>query len=240
MNTQTWALEDQALMARARNYFAWQARILQPELGRRVVEVGCGTGNFTGLLLDPEHLNCEYVVALDKEPACVERLRERYPRSRNLHSLVCSPGTPEFASLARFSIDCCVCLNVLEHIEDDAAALCSMAAILPRGGRIVLLVPAFPALYGPIDRNSQHFRRYTRRSIRALASRTGLNIRRMGFMNAVGFFGCWANARVFRREKQSATQIEFFDRWIVPAISRLEALLPVPFGQSLIVVLTRP
>jgi SAM-dependent methyltransferase len=235
-----WALEDQALMARARNYFAWQARLLTPEVGRRVVEVGCGTGNFTGLLLDPEFLNCEFVIALDKEPACVERLRERFPGRGNLHTLVCSPGSAEFASLTRFQADCCICLNVLEHIEDDAGALCAMAEIIPRGGRIVLMLPAFPTLYGPIDRNSGHYRRYTKRSVDYLAACSGLAVQRISFMNFPGFFGWWANARLFRRESQSAGQIDFFDRWLVPAISRVEAKFPPPFGQSLIAVLARP
>lgn len=240
MDRLAWALEDQALMARARNYFAWQARLLKPEVGRRVVEVGCGTGNFTGLLLDTESLNCEYVIALDKESACVDVLRERFPGRDNLHTLVCSPGAPEFAALTRFSPDCCICLNVLEHIEDDSGALRSMAAILPRGGRIVLMVPAFEALIGPIDRNLGHYRRYTRRSVKGLAERAGLTVLRISFMNALGFFGWWVNARLLRRESQSAGQIDFFDRWLVPAISSAEAFLPPPFGQSLIAVLSKP
>jgi SAM-dependent methyltransferase len=227
-------------MARARNYFAWQAQLLRADVGRRVVEVGCGTGNFTGLLLDPKRLNCEFVVALDKEPACVARLRERFPGHSNLQTLVSSPGTAEFASLARFSADCCICLNVLEHIEDDAGALRSMAAVVRRGGNIVLMLPAFPALYGPIDKNSGHYRRYTRRSVKALANSTGLIVRSMSFMNALGFFGWWANARLFKRESQSAGQIDFFDRWLVPPISFLEGVVPPPFGQSLIAVLARP
>jgi SAM-dependent methyltransferase len=230
-----WALEDQALMAGAPRYFEWQARLVKPELGRRVVEVGCGTGNFTGHLLDRE-----FVIALDSEPACVERLRERYPNRTNLHSLVTSPGTGEFASLARFGSDCCVCLNVLEHIEDDAAALVSMASIVQRSGSIVLLVPAFPALYGPIDRNAGHCRRYTRGSLARLAESVGLQVRSIRFMNAAGLFGWWANAHFFRRERQSAAQIAFFDRWMVPVISKTERLIPPPFGQSLLAVLARP
>jgi hypothetical protein len=129
---------------------------------------------------------------------------------------------------------------VLEHIEDEVAALRSMAAIIPRGGRIVLLLPAFPALYGPIDRNLGHHRRYTRGAVRALAGLTDLTVRRITFMNAVGFFGWWVNARLFRRESQSAAQIDFFDRWLVPAISRLESVLPPPFGQSILAVLSKP
>ena len=62
----SFILEDQARMAKARNYFAWQGRLVMPELGQRVVEVGCGIGNFTGMLLDRE-----MVVSLDIEPQAV-------------------------------------------------------------------------------------------------------------------------------------------------------------------------
>ena len=222
-------------MARATRYFEWQARLVKPELGQRVVEVGCGTGNFTRHLLDRE-----FVIAIDIEASFVDRVRERFPGRANLHTLATAPGTREFSALERFMPDSCVCLNVLEHIEDDAGALASMASILRRGGSVVLIVPAFQALYGPIDRNSGHFRRYTRGSLARLAGRVGLEVRSIRFMNAVGMFGWWMNARVWRRERQSAGQIDFFDRWIVPVVSRGEKLIPPPFGQSLIAMLTRP
>ena len=107
-------------------------------------------------------------------------------------------------------------------------------------GVIVLIVPAFPALYGPIDRNLGHFRRYTRRSINRLASATGLRIRKAHYMNAIGFFGWWANARVFQREAQSERQIAIFERYVVPVMSRIEELARPPFGQSLFVVMEKP
>jgi len=55
----------------------------------------------------------------------------------------------------------------------------------------------------------------------------------------VGFFGWWFNAHLLRREAQSETQIELFDRFAVPVMSRMEAVLPPPFGQSLLAVLER-
>jgi SAM-dependent methyltransferase len=221
-------------MARAPRYFEWQARLVKPYLGRRVVEVGCGTGNFTGHLLDRE-----FVMAVDIEPECVERVRRRFSGHSHLYSFVASPGTSEFTALARFMPDCCVCLNVLEHIEDDLDALVSMASILQSRGSVVLLLPAFPALYGPIDRNLGHRRRYTSKSVRKLADRAGLSIRSLRYMNSLGMAGWWANARIFRREAQSAAQIEVFDRWLVPSISWVERMIPPPFGQSLLAVLTR-
>ncbi len=115
-----------------------------------------------------------------------------------------------------------------------------MASLLPSGGRIVLIVPAFECLSGPIDRNLGHYRRYDRPSMRTLAQDCNLEVKKLHYMNCVGFFGWWLNAHILRREAQSESQISFFDRWVAPAISRLEAVARPPFGQSLFVVLKKP
>jgi SAM-dependent methyltransferase len=222
-------------MTRAMNYFAWQSRLVASELGQRVIEVGCGIGNFTGVLLDRE-----LVVALDREEACVRTLRERFPGRDNLHVLTCEAPSGAFRELARFRPDSVVCVNVLEHIEDDGAALRAMAEILVPGGVVVLLVPAFDALYGPIDRNLGHYRRYRRGSIVKLAGAAGLEIRKLHYMNAAGFFGWWVNVHVLQREAQSDGQIAVFDRWLVPVLSAIEGAVKPPFGQSLLAVLRRP
>jgi SAM-dependent methyltransferase len=230
-----FTLEDQRQMTRATNYFAWQSRLVVRELGQRVVEVGCGIGNFTGLLLDRE-----LVIAVDREEACVESLRERFPAHPNLLALTCEVPSRGFRDLGRYRPDSVVCVNVLEHIGDHAAALRSMAEILAPGGAIVLLVPAFDALYGSIDRNLGHYRRYRRSSLTALARGAGLDVRKLHYVNAAGFFGWWVNARLLKRETQSDGQIAVFDRWIVPVLSTIESAVPPPFGQSLLAVLRRP
>ena len=157
VHSSTYTVQDQERMARAKNYVAWQSRLILPELGQRVVEVGCGAGNFTGALLDREA-----VIALDPEPECIEHLSARYQDQVNLRVLVCDPCSAAFADIARFHPDSCVCINVLEHIEDDQRGLAAMAAILEPRGKIVLWVPAFQALYGPMDRRLDHYRRYRR------------------------------------------------------------------------------
>src|ERR1022692_2655060 len=201
MHASIYTIADQERMAQATNYFAWQGRLVAPELGQRVIEVGCGIGNFTRMLLDRET-----VLAVDVDPACVERLRQRYSNQLNLHAFVCEPDSAAFSDLARFHPDSCVCLNVLEHIEDDGRALEAMAQILVPGGVIVLLVPAFQALYGPIDRNLGHYRRYRRDLIVRLAGAAGLEVRKLHYVNAAGFFGWWVNAHVLKRGAQSNGQ----------------------------------
>ena len=72
-----------------------------------------------------------------------------------------------------------------------------------------------------------------------LAEQAGLRVKSSRYWNAVGFFGWWTNAHILKRKAQSSAQIEFFDRYIVPVSSRLEAFINPPFGQSLFVVLQK-
>jgi SAM-dependent methyltransferase len=224
----TSTLVDQQAMSAARNYFDWQGRLVAPELGATVVEAGCGIGNFTRMLLDRR-----LVVAVDVEAECVERLRQRYPNQANLRTEICGVESPEFAALRRYEADSCVCLNVLEHVEDDRGALRAMASILKPGGTIALLVPAFPALYGPTDENLGHYRRYTRSSMLELVRQAGLRVRKLHYVNSAGFFGWWANARVLRSQTISRRQVEIYDRYVAPGLSRIERIVKPPFGQSL-------
>ena len=94
------------------------ARMAGRELGRRVVEVGCGVGNFTGTLLGREA-----VIAVDHDAECVARVRERFAGSANLHVVEGDASDDAFVELAGYGADSCVCLNVLEHIADDVRAL---------------------------------------------------------------------------------------------------------------------
>jgi 2-polyprenyl-3-methyl-5-hydroxy-6-metoxy-1,4-benzoquinol methylase len=231
-----YTLEDQRRMSHAKNYFGWQGRLVGREIGQRVIEVGCGVGNFTENLLEREA-----ILALDKESRCIEALKQRYATRQNLRALSCDAEVLDRhrSELAGFGADSCVCLNVLEHIGDDSGALRGMASLITSNGVVVLLVPAFPALFGPIDRNLGHYRRYTRESITQLAKMAGLSVKKAHYVNWAGFFGWWFNSHVLKREAQSEKQVDAFDK-LAPILSWMEGLAHPPFGQSLFAVLQKP
>jgi hypothetical protein len=104
---------------------------------------------------------------------------------------------------------------------------------------VILLVPASPRLYGRIDELLGHHRRYTRASMARLAADAGLSVKTSYYVNAAGFLGWWMNAHVLKRDAQSPAQIQFFDRYVVPVLSRIESVIHPPFGQSLFVVLKK-
>lgn len=224
-------VQDLEIMRAAKNYGRWILDQFRPSLGARIIECGAGIGNFTELLLDHD-----LVVAVDAYAPCLERLRERFAAAPQVVPVLMDIASEQFVTLAVHRPDTVVCINVLEHVEDDGKALAQMRAVLQPAGRLALLVPALPCLYGTIDRKIGHYRRYTKRELAAKLRRAGFRIRALFYMNVVAPLGWWLNNRVLRRQEESPAQVLVFDRWIVPWLRPLEAIVTPPFGLSLIAV----
>ncbi len=215
-------------MAAAPRYNRWMFERLCPWVGRRVVEIGAGTGNMSAFLADRERL-----VLTDTEPYYLGRLRERF--AGRPHVRVAELRLPaRDPALAAERLDTVMCLNVLEHIEDDRGSLRAMRDLLQPGGRLVLLVPALRALYGTLDEALGHFRRYGPGELTAKLGQAGFRVRHVEYFNLAGVPGWWLTGRVLRRRLIPAGALRWYDA-LVP-LFRLERLLPWRVGQSLIAI----
>jgi SAM-dependent methyltransferase len=224
-------ISDLEIMAGARNYRGWMYRRLAPYIGQRVLEIGAGIGNFTKLLLDRE-----LVVATDNYPPCIEYLNQHLGDRLKAPPALLDASGDIGSGLSEYEFDTIVCLNVLEHIEDDLRALEQMYELLMPRGRLVLLVPAFQFLYGSVDKALGHYRRYTRRDLLPTMQRAGFFIERSFYMNAIGMAGWFWNNRIINRSEESRKQIGVFDRYVAPLAEFTERLVPPPAGLSLVAV----
>jgi 2-polyprenyl-3-methyl-5-hydroxy-6-metoxy-1,4-benzoquinol methylase len=221
--------------AAATNYRDWMLRRFSPWLGQRVVDVGAGIGTFTELLLDRE-----FVLPTDPYPPFVEILKERLGPRLAVDPVQLDLEDPGIMELSRYRIDTVLCSNVMEHVEHDRIALRNIHGMLEPGGRLVMFVPAHPFLYGPVDRELDHYRRYTRKEVREKLAEAGFAIDHLSEMNIMGIPGWFLNNRIQRRTDINPKQVMLYDRWIAPWAERLETLIPPPIGLSILAVGRKP
>lgn len=227
MDTGGRTLENISKMER---FNAWMARVIDPFVGQRVLEVGAGIGNLTQFFV-----NRQFVMASDVEDQYVDVLQQKFGaygnfRCRRLDLM--EEGALEFKI---YDFDTIICLNVLEHILDDRRALQTMFDILLPKGNLVLLVPAFQWLYGSLDVRLNHYRRYSRSEVSEKLSNAGFTLRTIRWMNMFGIFGWYLNARIRKVPSLPEAQLRLYDR-LVPFFQLVEGVLGPPFGQSIIAV----
>lgn len=216
------------LDADAPRYNRWLTERVAPWVGSRVLEIGAGIGNMAAHFVDRERL-----VLAEPDAAYRERLAARFAGRANVVVVPLKLPLVD-ARLAAEQLDTIICLNVLEHVAQDAAALAGMRSLLAPRGRVVLLVPALPALYGTLDSALGHVRRYAAAELRDKIAAAGLRLVHFEYFNLGGVPGWWLTGRVLRRTMIPRASLRLYDA-LVP-LFRLERLLPWRIGQSLIAV----
>jgi SAM-dependent methyltransferase len=201
----------------------------------------CGAG--TGLFAEEMQTGCR-VLVLDDHEESLRLLRKKFSADQVLK--VSADGIP----LPPCSVEVVTALDVLEHIEADAAAVREMARVLRPGGVFVATVPASMALWSDWDVGLHHFRRYSRPGLRQLfADAATWEIVHVNYTNVVIFPLVWL-ARKGRLWRKSAdregqrTEDVTPPRWINSLLRSLfvglgKLRVPFPFGVSLLLVARR-
>jgi glycosyltransferase involved in cell wall biosynthesis len=205
---------------RAPRFTRWMADVIRPYVGDRVLEVGAGTGNMS------VHLMPRSVYwATDVNPHYLDflvTLRAMRPYMRVAHTNAMDAGTFPTGQ----SFDTVVCLNVVEHVEDDLGALRNIWNALGDGGRAIILVPCGPGLYGTLDEVLGHFRRYTREQLVGVAEQAGFRVEQVLKFNRPGVLAWWFNGRVLHRKTFGLGQIRLLNI-LTPVFRLVDSWLPL-------------
>ena len=204
-----------------------------PYLGPRVLEIGAGAGNLSRFLLDRES-----VILTDYEDDYLHLLRRRFGSYENVQIGHLDLNTFTASELAGEALDSVVCLNVLEHIEDDRRVLAELYRSLRPGGVLVVLVPAHPQLYSDLDRNLGHHRRYTEAELVEKFREAGFAVEHSRYFNWVGAIGWFVFGRVLGRPHITKTAVQGYR--LLSKLRTLEDHHRFPFGLSTIVIGRRP
>ncbi|MEU8796533.1 class I SAM-dependent methyltransferase [Spirillospora sp. NPDC048819] len=217
-------------------YRRYQFDLIAPHCGAAVLEVGAGLGEFSA-----QFSGLDRLVVTDVDPDAVAMMKDRFAGDGKAAGEIEVRGFDLDAGdrLDR-PVDSVVAINVLEHFEDDASVLASLARSVVPGGTIVLWVPGYQSLYSDFDRKVGHFRRYTPTTLRDAIRRAGLECERVRPVNLLGGLAWWAAMRLGKAAAPNSGAVGVYDRVIVPVTRVLDRFLPVPFGQSVLAVARVP
>lgn len=216
------------IMTEARRYNAHLLAWLEREMERedRVIDFGAGIGTFAIALAERQFR----VLAVEIDPAFRRHLRE--------HGV---PARERLEEVTTDSVDLVHSINVLEHIEDDRAALRAMQRVLKPEGKLLLYVPAFRCLWTSMDTLIGHHRRYRREALQDLVAGAGFTVTRCAYVDPIGFIaGLWLKARDDGADTINTPLVRLYDRWLFPLSRRVAPLTGRVCGRSLLLVARKP
>ena len=198
------------------------------------MEIGAGMGHFSAELAK---LRLDRLVLADTEKYALQGLRQRYAGRDDIE--VAELELPGPVNVGE-PLDSIVAMNVIEHIDDDVAAMRDLSAALVPGGRLVIWVPGYPQLYGEFDRKVGHFRRHTPDTMRAHVERAGLEVRLCKPVNLLGGISWYLAVRRGGVGYPKPALVWAFDNVAIPVTRLLERAVRPPFGQTVFCVAVKP
>lgn len=193
--------------------------------GSRIVDFGAGVGTFA-IPLHREGYDVECVELDDVQRGVIEA-----------HGL---PARPTLAGIPDASVDFVYTFNVLEHIDDDAAALAEIGRTLRARGKLLVYVPAFDLLYTSMDRRVGHLRRYRRGGLRAKVEAAGFDVLAAEYVDSLGFLAALA----YRVAGSASGDIDrralrLYDRFVFPVSRWCDRALKRVIGKNVLIVAER-
>jgi len=190
-----------------------------------VADFGAGLGT---LARDARSLGWQ-VTCIELDPALRARLRaEGFDAAESLDDV-----KPE-------SLDFLFSYNVLEHIEDDEDVVHSFHRVLKPGAPLLLYVPAFMLVYGPLDRAVGHVRRYRRKPLIDLVESAGFTVEVCHYSDSIGFAAALAHRAVGDGSGQIGERaVKLYDSLVLPVSLRLDVLARRFFGKNLVLIAHR-
>lgn len=223
------------VISAADKFNRWMFETIAPHCSGKILEIGSGIGNISKYFIE----RGDQILLTDLRTSYIDQLEENYSDKENIIGiekvdLVADDFEDRYSELIG-SFDTVFALNVIEHIEDDTRALINASKLLTANGKIVILVPAYQALFNQFDVELEHFRRYTKKTIARVFDQAHLDMDKQHYFNAVGILGWFVTGKVLRKKQIPGGQMNLYNTF-VPVIKLIDKVILETVGLSVITV----
>lgn len=217
-----------ASLNKAPNFNAWMFSQYKDWIRwGNIWEIGSGTGNMSEFLT-----SAKFLCLSEYDDEFRTELSSRFVGRPKVSVEKVDLNRLDVKHFASYEFDTIISTNVLEHIEDDIAALRAIGQTMKPETVLITLVPAHKFLFGPLDKIVGHYRRYSKKLLREHLEAAGQEVLEMKYFNRVSAIAWFLKFKVFRRQNISENDMGVVEK-ILPLL-KLEEYLPLPFGQSVI------
>lgn len=219
------------------NFVEWLYNDIRPYLGNVVVEAGAGIGTYSYQC----YRDNKEIYAVDLSSDYIKYLKQKYGACKKFHIIQDNITAPSFVKALKLKqIDSIISFNVLEHLDDDRAALNNFYKILRPGGTVVILVPAHKILFNSLDEGVGHRRRYGKIELKNKIEQSGFKITRLYYFNFLAIIGWYFSGNILHKEKIDSKSTELFNQ-IAPLAKFIEKFIfNQTLGISLIAIAKKP
>jgi SAM-dependent methyltransferase len=197
-------------LAGAPRFNGWMADTIRPYLGDKILEIGAGIGNLSHKLIPRR----KRYMATDLDQEHLARLHNRFQHRPFVTTQKCDLTAAEDFRHMLGAFDTVVCLNVVEHVEDDLGGLKNIYSALEQGGRAIILVPHDQRIFGTLDVALGHYRRYRHVELKERMEAAGFVVEKIVDFNRVSRYPWYVSGRILKRTALSPFQMRVFDQFV--------------------------
>jgi len=159
--------------------------------GKIILDIGCGRG----FLIDVLNKKGKKTFGIEPNKELIRLAKKNNP---NLN--IIKGKAEDIDKCFKKKVDTITMVDVLEHIKDDDNQIKKVYKHLNKKSQLILVVPAFPSLYGKRDKNMGHYRRYSKKKLIDLIKKKGFKNIKIRYWNMLGFLPYFISEKILKKE----------------------------------------
>lgn len=222
------------ILSSAAAFNKWMYSSIAPFTSGNILEIGSGLGNISNFFVQAD----SSITLSDIDEFYLDYLKKKFHQNAAVKDFLNvdlqKKDFDTYYAVLKDKFDTVFLLNVLEHLEDEAFAIQNCKYLLKKNGTLIILVPAYSFLFSEMDKQLNHFRRYTTHSLSLALSNEKLNIEKKFYFNFLGI-PAWLYGKIRKLKVLPSGEMKLYNK-LIPLGKILDKLVFKKAGLSVIVI----